>query len=562
MSELLGYVKQLYSQRADEIVKELEEYQNSLNPVTIHSPNPTWYKYLNLYFVYPDAIRGRGVPLAHLIPHLAHVKRLGCNAVHILPFLDSPMVDKGFDVSDFMTVRRDLGGVADVRALMKEARSQGIRVFMDLVYNHVSDQHEWFRRAEAGEEKYRDYFIHQKTKPQFEGMFHKESAVWAKYMVNGHRRDINVAFPEYAGDIAHWRQGNDGYWYYHTYYPQQIDVNWRNPDVFVEFAKITLYWASMGFNFRLDAIPFVGKSAYKEVDNNTSFTRKLLASFRVLAEMMNPEAVFIVETYEKENTVVDYFGTVNQKQAQVAYNFHLCTYLWVALSTGDTRYLWDKLDHLGAIPAHAEWINFLRNHDELSLAYLDEKLLKTVSDTLLKNGASFREGYGISGRTYSLLGRSGRRFLNAYLLLSSLPGAMLVPYGDEVGKVNISLRRVPRPERNDTRSINRGILTKKELDSPKGRRIFDRMSEFLNNRQILRDYLNITPKKIAAPREVFAAQYELGSSRLIVLINIGGRPRRIRVRSQDMKTVVKLATVGISEDEVELGPYAGVWLQK
>jgi glycosidase len=150
------------------------------------------------------------------------LKRLGCNALHILPFLASPLVDAGFDVSDYMRVRDDLGTMEDMKNVVHEAQRLGIRLFMDLVSNHVSEEHEWFQKAQAGDEKYRRYFIVQKTRPRFVGKFHKDSAVWARYIVNGEVRDVNIAFPEMAGEIPHWRERKDGYWYYHTYYPQQL----------------------------------------------------------------------------------------------------------------------------------------------------------------------------------------------------------------------------------------------------------------------------------------------------------------------------------------------------
>src|SRR6266567_2753361 len=111
----------------------------------------------------------------------------------------------------------DLGTMEDMKNVVHEAQRLGIRLIMDLVSNHVSEEHEWFQKAQAGDEKYRRYFIVQKTKPRFVGKFHKDSAVWARYIVNGKEVDVNIAFPEMAGEIPHWREGKDGYWYYHTY---------------------------------------------------------------------------------------------------------------------------------------------------------------------------------------------------------------------------------------------------------------------------------------------------------------------------------------------------------
>src|SRR5205823_6129018 len=128
------------------------------------------------------------------------------------------------------------------------------------------------------------------------------------------------------------------------------------------------------------------------------------------------------------------------------------------------------------IPVHADWINFLRNHDELSLAYLQDPLLTDVKIALMRHGAPFREGFGISGRTYSFLGTSDMKLFNAYLLDSSVPGGLLIPYGDEIGKTNIPLDKLPQNIRYDTRNINRGKLTQEELSSSKGLRTMHGLS--------------------------------------------------------------------------------------
>jgi maltose alpha-D-glucosyltransferase / alpha-amylase len=563
MDELLPFAKKLYRDKAEIILKELIAYKKTLRITEKPFPNDNWYKYITLYFIYPDSIPGyKETPIVRLIPELTRIKELGCNAVHILPFLDSPMVDKGFDVSNFMRIRRNLGTIPDLRKLIHEAEKLGLKVFMDLVFNHISDQHEWFKKAESGDEKYRHYFIHQKTKPTYRRKFHKASAVWAEYIINGKKRAVNIAFPEYTGEIAHWREGKDGYWYYHTYYPQQLDVNWKNPNVFLEFAKIIMYWGSLGFNFRLDAIPFVGKSAYKDVDDNSDFTRTLLASFDCIAKSVDPESVFIVETYEKEETVIDYFGTTNTRQARLGYNFHLCTFLWVALVKRNANFIWEKLQRLQKIPNHAEWINFLRNHDELSLAYLSGPLLGSVKKKLMKNGAPFREGYGISGRAFSLLDSDEKRYINAYILLASMPGGMLIPYGDEFGRENIPIDDLSDSERHDTRNINRGYLTKNEKSSVKGKKIYAKMKELLTTRQQLREYLNIWPKRIDTENEVFAAYYGKGSSRLVVLINLSPKSKKITFDPSGFTPLLKHEQVKLAEDYVHLSPFAAVWLQK
>ena len=563
MDELIPLLRQLYKNDYERILKEISSYRDLLTLQQKPLPDLDWYKNINLYFIYPDSVKSyKESHFIKLIDHLPRIKDLGCSAVHVLPFLKSPMVDKGFDVSDFYTVRKDLGTLNDVKVFMKRAKETGVKVFMDLICNHVSDQHEWFQKAQNGDEQYRNYFIHQKTKPEFIRKFHKESAVWAEYVINGKKRAVNIAFPESAGPIPHWREGKDSYWYYHTYYPEQLDLDWHNPNVFMEFAKIAMYWGNLGFNFRLDAIPFVGKSAYKEVDNNTTFTRNLLAVMNMIVTSIDREAVLIVETYEKERTIIDYFGDTNHKEAKLAYNFHLCTLLWVSLIEGKVDHVWKEMKRLEPIPVHADWINFLRNHDELSLAYLDKSHLKRVKRVLMPNGEPFREGYGISGRTYSLLDNDEKRFISAYIYLASLPGGMLIPYGDEVGKTNIPFADLSDREKEDTRNINRGALTQEELESPKGKRITKKLKELLEKRKVLQQYENIWPERIKAPNGVFAALYRSGSSQLVLLNNISKKRHIVKLNTQEFKTIYKHEQSAIRPHSVILEPFASLWLQK
>ena len=565
MKEIKNNLIELYGDDGLQVYANIKEYIKKVIPREKTSDRSYWYKNINVYVVYPDGLYSRTLsPFKRLISHLDHVKKLGFNAIHVLPFLASPMVDKGFDISDFHKVRPELGTFEELKQFKAAAEEKDIRVFMDLVFNHISEEHEWFKKAVAGDEYYREFFIYRKKKPRFIRRFHKESAVWAEYEVDGEIVIANIAFPEYTGEVPHWREGDDGYWYYHTYYPQQLDVNWFNPHVFEEFAKIVMDWASLGFNFRMDAIPFVGKDAYKQVDEDYDRTFKIIAALNAIADEIYPECAFIVETYERLETVKAYFGTSNMKQAELSYNFHLCTYLWVGLVTQNVDSIWGKLTEIIEIPKHGEWINFLRNHDELSLAYLDDDLNQKLNRALLPNGAPFREQYGISGRTYSLLGGTLKRFLMAYFLLYSIPGSIAMVYGDEFGTKNISWNKLNDKERKDTRNINRGVLTKSHMQTKKSKRICAMIEDMLNKRKILRHYQNIWPERIDKIKDkaIFAAIYKLGASELIVLINLSNKRKKVALECNDHRTVVTMNSLQVQGDQITLGPYGGVWLEK
>ncbi len=562
--QLISLLKPLYKKESERIVLELEKYAKTIQKIELQKPDLNWYKFIDMYSTYPDGLRlnRQKKPFENLEDHIDIIQKLGCNALHILPFLKSPMIDKGFDISDFYQPRSELGTLKQLQSVVKKASDNGVWVFMDLVFNHVSEEHDWFKKAQSGDEKYRNYFLFTKEKPKYIRSFEKDSAVWAEFEVEQKKIAVNIAFPDRPGEIPLFRQGSDGYWYYHTYYPEEIDLNWFNPDVFIEMAKIMMFWCSQGFNFRLDAIPFIGKKMYKNPSVANDFTHKIVAALRNIATSINPECVLLVETYEKLDSIIQYFGTTNEAEANLAYNFFLTTATWVSMATEDNSHIWKNLGKMSITPKHAEWINFLRNHDELSLAYLAEKDLQVVHQKLSSLGQPFRSKFGISGRTYSLLKHNQKKFFMAYFLLMSLPGGVMIQYGDEIGKGNIPLDKLPTKLQQDTRNINRGVITRKEYFSKKSQTFFKFMSYFFHKRREFRDYLNVWPKKISTAKEIIAASYQLGISELRFYVNLSSLSKKISAKTADFQILATVNNAKMTNGKIELGPYGGIWIQK
>lgn len=563
MIRISSYIAHLYGkEKAQDIQVVLEKYLETL-PKGRYRDEPLWYKSANMYVIYPDAIEGdKTHPLDNVIAFLPHIRETGFSAVHILPFLESPMRDRGFDVSDYYTVRKGLGSMNDIVRLRKEAKRVGLRLFMDLIFNHVSTKHEWFQKALNGDAKYRNYFIHTKEKPEFVRKLYRDAAVWAEYLVKGRKVQVAIVFPEEVGPIPHWIHGKDGYWYYHTFKPEQIDLNWRNPDVFIECAKVLIFWANKGFHFRLDAIPVFGKSAYKQINTRSNVTNHLLAGLNHLAKQVNPECVFILETYEKINTVIRYLGKKNVQQAEMLYGFHVCTALWVSLLDENTQRLWDTLREIGKIPTFGEWVNFLRNHDELSLAYLDKRTLKLVWKMLTPRGKLMREGFGVAGRTFSLLGGNEAHFLMSYMLLASMPGGIMMPYGDEFGKKNTPESYQTEQELKDPRNINRGVISHAYYIKNKNNEIYKIISHMLNLREKIRPYFNVWPEKQESADDIYHAIYTIGNSSLRIIINLSGKDRVLDFSLKGNKKIFSINQIREDDTTLILGPYAGVWLQK
>jgi maltose alpha-D-glucosyltransferase/alpha-amylase len=463
MKKLQALLKQIYGNESDWLLTSLEHPILSAKRSFNVEPKYTdteWCKRLNLYCVYPNAIQEdkKQSPLANIALYINKLEALGFNGIHILPFLQSPLIDKGFDISDFYQVQPELGTLEELLYVKAVAGAANIRVFMDMLFYHVSDQHEWFIRAQAGEARFREYFLHTQLKPTLLKIYTENSSVWAEYDVDNSVVKLAIMFPDHNEELPHWRCGTDGYWYYHSYYPQQIELNWQNPEVFLAMAQVLIYWAKLGFNFRLDSILFIGKPAYKTDGCDSTKTHLLMAALRCIVDMIDPSLAFLAESFSDMQSIKTCLGVPEQVQANLAYNFHLSTKLWLTVLNHDSEILTEMLQLQQGLPQHATWLNFLRNHDELSLGHLEDATRLTFYQTIQHQGMDFRNGCGISGRTFSLLNGDVQRFMMAYFLLASCPGAMMLPFGDEFALANIPFDSLSKLEQKDTRNINRGLI--------------------------------------------------------------------------------------------------------
>ena|GEM_PF-1555267 len=561
----LKILKRLYKNKAKTIQATLESYTQNFTRPTPTKHRSYWYKNLILYTVYPDTIvySKQHSPLTNLRLHIPHIKKLHCNAMYILPFLTSPLTDAGFDINDHYQIRNNLGSFNDLRNLAKKAHKTGIHLFMDLILNHVSCQHPWARKAQQGDPHYRNYFCTTKHKPQYLGKTHIKGAVFAKYRFKGKIIKMNIAFPEFAGTIPHWQKKSDGYWYYHTFYPEQLDLNWSNPHVFIELAKVMLFWGRLGFNFRLDAIPYVGRSGYKITDKPTqnSKGRQIMTALKLILQEINPQAILLAESYENIKQVIRYFGSDKQPLASLSYNFHLSTNIWISLIKKDSYFITQCLHQLTHIPAHADWLNFLRNHDELSFAHVNKIITQELISALAKYGKNFREGHGISGRTFSLLGASKKRFLMAYFLLASMPGSLMLTYGDEIAYANVAEQELTAAQKADTRNINRGIITVTEFNRLANKKVLSHLQKFFAKRIACKKFFNSFPQDITNkhPAILFIC-YKYGREKLLICINLSNQLKEIKLNTTKLQLVHSINQLTVIPAKLILGPYAGAWL--
>ncbi len=542
----------------------------------------SWHRHSILYVTYADSFcsnshNGNFRSLCSEIPRIAD---LGCTAIHVLPFLSSPLIDAGFDVSDYTTVRRELGGNEAIEEFLAKCKSHNIRPFMDIILNHISDQHPWFLSAIAGDTVKQDYFISRDTPPPFSHTYENSAGVWAVYNEQDKERHVRIMFPEQVGEFPHWRKAADGRWYYHTFYPQQLDVNFCNPRVFFEFASILTFWARKGFSFRLDAIEYIGKNWYFDSTQEQSTNFLIVEALRELVAHINGDSVFLAEASQVIDEVVPYFnGSFRPRRADLAYNFQLSKALFCALLGGKVDGIWERLVASNIETNGGNWITFLRTHDELSFEFAKPEEIRLLQTALSDRGLPFRENYGRSGRLFSLLGASETKHIGALFLMCSLPGAVLLYYGDEYGaeddvtfmnkqtalKQNSSQTNLTIS--HDTRDINRAPISVQEKQSDKEKKLQSIVGSIFQCRKKFSDMSTTHPERIESPLfsdQFFIARYILPEKTLITFLNLADTsitvPHSALTLPSSFSQELAVGQVEFSSDTITIGSFSGAWL--
>lgn len=494
-------VDEIYPQIVSLIMKVRTNRHSDLKNDDVNR-NADWYKEEVVYMFYPDqfGVDEEGTPgtFKKLIGMLDYLKDLGVTTIYVLPFADSPMNDSGFDVRNPRSVRADLGGMSEFKVFVYEARKKGFKIKADLVLNHFSDQHEWFQQALNGDIEKLNYFIVREDLPEYKKYKDEKLGYVVEYKEkDGTTTKRRLIFPEICDN--HYRkitiQGKD-YYLYHTFYPFQLDVNWENPKVLYYMLDTIGMWANLGVDiFRMDAIPYYIKEEGTSAENlpKTHQIIKLISSFLQAAA---PRSVIQAEACQTPKKILPYFGSERKvtlrsdgkeqevartDEVQIAYHFPYMPAIWASLITADNSYFWQAYKQTPKIPSSAAWAIFLRVHDELTLEMVDEKTRELLYGGLVSKGATFRKGYGVSGRLASFLDKNPDRIGMAFSILLSLPGVPIVYYGDEIGApnnfANAQISAQQREEQQkadknsknkvkmlsyfDSRDINRGPIAQK-----------------------------------------------------------------------------------------------------
>jgi maltose alpha-D-glucosyltransferase/alpha-amylase len=348
--------------------------------------------------------------LRGLLGRLDYLQWLGVDCLWLLPLFPSPLKDGGYDVTDLLSVHEHMGTLGDLQAVIDGAHDRGLRVVMDMLLNHTSDQHPWFQASRSDPSgPYGDFYV------------------WADDD-RGHS-DVPVVFCD--TEPSNWTYDEvRGQWFWHRFFGHQPDLNFDNPRVREELLGSMRFWLELGVDgFRLDAVPYL----YTREGTSCAHlpeTHDFLKEVRAMVDRDFPGLVLLAEANGSPEEVAGYFG--DGDECQLAMHFPLMPKLFLSLATGTAEAVSQVVAATPAPPEGCQWATFARNHDELSLETVTPEERALLYDVYCPE-ERMRANVGIRRRLGPLLGHSPEAQLLMTSLLLSLPGTPILYYGDEIG---------------------------------------------------------------------------------------------------------------------------------
>jgi maltose alpha-D-glucosyltransferase / alpha-amylase len=388
----------------------LEEYQESEE-----EQDPLWYKDAIIYEVHVKAFydtAGDGIgDFKGLTSKLDYLKDLGVTALWLLPFFPSPLKDDGYDISDYFGVHPLYGVLNDFKELLREAHARGIKVIIELVMNHTSDQHPWFKKARlapAGSEL-RNLYVWSDTPDKY--------------------KEARIIFKDFESSNWAWDPIAKAY-YWHRFYSHQPDLNYENPLTEKLMLDVVKFWMDMGVDgVRLDAIPYLYEKEGTNCENLPE-THAFLKRLRHSVDSSFNNRMLLAEANQWPTDASAYFG--NGDECHMAFHFPLMPRMFMAIQMEDRFPIIEILDQTPKIPENCQWALFLRNHDELTLEMVTDEERDYMYRVYAKDKQS-RINFGIRRRLAPLLDNDRRKIELMYALLFTLTGTPVIYYGDEIG---------------------------------------------------------------------------------------------------------------------------------
>jgi trehalose synthase len=351
--------------------------------------------------------------LTGLAQRIDYLAELGVTCLWLMPFYPTPDRDDGYDITDHYGVDRRLGTFGDLIEVIRTAHDRGIRVIADLVVNHTSDQHPWFRSARSSRQSpYRDWYV------------------WVDEPTPD--QQLEPVFPDQEDGV--WTYDEEaGQYYLHRFYRHQPDLNVSNPLVRDEVAKVLGFWLQLGLDgFRVDAVPFFLETVGTD-PSGLPDPHAYLRSLRDLVGRRTGDAMLLGEVNLPFEQQLEYFGGDRGDELTMLFDFLGMQRLYLSLARGDAGPVTEALLGRPGIPVASQWATFVRNHDELTLDKLSEAEREEVFAAFGPEESMQLYGRGLRRRLPPMLGGDPRRVRMVYSLLFSLPGTPVLYYGEEIG---------------------------------------------------------------------------------------------------------------------------------
>ncbi|MFY9958823.1 maltose alpha-D-glucosyltransferase [Bradyrhizobium sp.] len=374
-----------------------------------------WYKDAIIYQLHVKAFadsNNDGIgDFAGLTEKLGYLQDLGVTALWLLPFYPSPGRDDGYDIADYGDINPDFGTLKDFKRFIQEAKRRGLKVITELVINHTSDQHDWFKRARRSDPKSsaRNWYVWSDTDQKYQG--------------------TRIIFTDTEKSNWTW-DPEAGQFYWHRFFSHQPDLNFDNPRVVSALIQVMKRWLDAGVDgFRLDAIPYLCE---RDGTNNENLpeTHAIIKKLRAKLDAYSRGKVLLAEANQWPEDVQEYFGQGDE--CQMAYHFPLMPRIYMAIAQEDRFPITDILRQTPDIPANCQWALFLRNHDELTLEMVTDVERDYLWSTYA-NDPRARINLGIRRRLAPLMDNDRRKIELMNSLLLSFPGTPIIYYGDEIG---------------------------------------------------------------------------------------------------------------------------------
>jgi len=481
--------------------------------------------------------------LVGLCERVDYLAGLGVSCIWLMPFYPSHQRDDGYDITDYYGVDPRLGTHGDLVELVRTARDRGIRMIADLVPNHTSDRHPWFRSAREGRDSpYHDFYVWADEKPA--------------------EKPGDVVFPDQEN--SNWAYDRKARrWYLHRFYSHQPDLNVANAEVRDELAQVAGFWLEQGLSgFRLDAVPFlvepIGMPPGAIADPH-----QLLRDLRRFMGRRNGESILLGEVNLSPEQAVEFFGARGGEQLDMLFSFTVNQAMYLALAREDARPLAAALDALPPLPQDCQWAHFVRNHDELTLDKLAPEERAEVFAAFGPDPGMQLYGRGLRRRLPAMLGGDQRRMRMVYSLMFSLPGTPVLFYGEEIGmaeNLDIEGRYAVRAPMQWSDEPNAGFTTAEETRRPvlAGGPFGFREVNVARQRRDPHSLLNWMERLIRRRREcpelgwgdwtplaqddpaVLAHRADWGGSAIVALHNLGGRATQARLELAEEGVLVDL----------------------